>query len=234
MEKKAVCLISGGLDSCVSSFIAKDQGYNLYAISVNYGQHHKKELECAKKITETLGVKDHIVVNIDLNNFCKSSLFNTLSESIKNHNLKDIGTKIPSTYVPARNTIFLSLALAYAESINADSIFIGVNSVDYSGYPDCRPEYISAYQEMANLAIKKGIEGKPIQIKTPLISLTKSEIINIGLKLNVPFKDTWSCYRGTNKACGGCDSCLLRLKGFMESNVKDPLLYERYPEWYSF
>lgn len=232
MDKKAVCLISGGLDSCVASFIAKEQGYILYTISINYGQRHKKELDYSKRICDKLGAKEHIIIDLDLNNFCISSLVNESSDSIKNHDLKDIGKKIPSTYVPARNTIFLSLALAYAESIDADSIFIGVNSVDYSGYPDCRPEYIRAYQDMANLALKRGVEGRQIEIKTPLINLTKTEIINIGLKLKVPFGDTWSCYRGKKKACGRCDSCLLRLKGFKEANVKDPLLYEHYPKWY--
>jgi 7-cyano-7-deazaguanine synthase len=233
MPKKAITLVSGGLDSCVASYIAKDKGYQLFAISFRYGQRHKKELECAKKIGKKLGVKDHKIVDIDFNQFSKTTLIDSKSDKIQNHDITDIGIEIPSTYVPGRNTIFLSLALAYAESIDADTIFIGVNAVDYSGYPDCRLEYINAYQQMANLATKKGIEGKPIKIETPLLLHKKSDIIKIGLKLNIPFNDTWSCYRGKDKACGRCDSCLLRLKGFNDAKAKDPILYEYYPDWYT-
>jgi len=233
MPKKAITLISGGLDSCVASFIAKDKGYQLYAISFRYGQRHEKELECAKKIGKKLGVKEHKIVDIDFNQFSKATLIDSKSDKIQNHDLKDIGKEIPTTYVPGRNTIFLSLALAYAESIDADAIFIGVNAVDYSGYPDCRPEYISAYQQMVNLATKKGIEGQPIKIETPLLHLKKSDIIKSGLKLKAPLEDTWSCYRGKMKACGRCDSCLLRLKGFKDAKTKDPIPYEYYPKWYT-
>ena len=176
MVEKAVCLISGGLDSCVTSFIAKKQGYKIYAISFNYSQLHKRELDCSNKITQTVGVKDHIIIDIDFQKFGLFSLLNTSSASIQDHDLKDIGKEIPLTYVPARNTVFLSLALAYAESIDADAIFIGANAVDYSGYPDCRPEYIQAYQKMADLATKKGVEGRSIKIEAPLLYLTKSEI----------------------------------------------------------
>jgi 7-cyano-7-deazaguanine synthase len=225
MTKRAVCLISGGLDSAVTAFIAKKQGYKLYALSFRYGQRHTKELSCAKKIAKAVGVIDHIIINIDLQKFGGSSLFSVSSLKIKNHTLKDIGKTIPSTYVPARNTVFLSLALAYAEVINATAIFIGVNAVDYSAYPDCRPNYIRAYQHLANLATKHGVKGKTIRINAPLLSLTKAEIIKTGVKLNVPFGETWSCYRGDAKACGRCDSCLLRLKGFQEAKVKDPISY---------
>jgi len=233
MPKKAITLISGGLDSCVASFIAKEKGYKLYAISFRYGQRHEKELKCAKKISNTLDVKEHIFIDIDFNQYSKATLIDSSSDKIQNHEFVDIGKEIPSTYVPGRNTIFLSLALAYAESIDADAIFIGVNAIDYSGYPDCRPEYINAYQQMANLATKKGIQGKPIKIETPLIKLKKSEIIKIGLKLKAPLEDTWSCYRGKKKACGHCDSCLLRLKGFKEAKAEDPIIYEYYPKWYT-
>lgn len=226
MKKKAVCLISGGLDSCVTAFIAKKKGYDIYALSFRYGQRHEKELLCAKKISKTLAAKNHIIFTIHLQKFGGSSLLTSSSEQIKNHSLKNIGKTIPSTYVPARNTIFLSLGLSYAEAINADAIFIGINSVDYSAYPDCRPQYIQAYQHLANLATKRGIKGKPIEIKTPLLHLTKSEIIQTGAKLNVPFVKTWSCYRGGAKACGHCDSCLLRLKGFKEAGLKDPIQYQ--------
>lgn len=233
MVKKAVCLISGGLDSCVTSFIAKEQGYEIYAISFNYGQLHKKELDCSNKIAQAVGVENRIILDVDFQKFGKSSLLDTSSDSIQDHNLKDIAREVPSTYVPARNTVFLSMALAYAESTDADAIFIGVNAVDYSGYPDCRPEYIQAYQKMADLATKKGIEGGSIKIEAPLLQLTKSEIIKTGLKLNAPLADTWSCYRGEELACGRCDSCILRLKGFKDAGVEDPIQYEHYPDWYT-
>ncbi|MCK4332295.1 MAG: 7-cyano-7-deazaguanine synthase QueC [Thermoplasmatales archaeon] len=233
MAKKAVCLISGGLDSCVTSFIAKEQGYEIYALSFNYGQLHKKEIDCSNKIAQAVGVENRIILDVDFQKFGKSSLLNTSSDSIQDHNLKDIAREIPSTYVPARNTVFLSMALAYAESTDADAIFIGVNAVDYSGYPDCRPEYIQAYQKMADLATKKGIEGRSIKIEAPLLQLTKSEIIKTGLKLNAPLADTWSCYRGEELACGRCDSCVLRLKGFKDAGVEDPIQYEHYPDWYT-
>ncbi len=233
MVKKAVCLISGGLDSCITSFIAKEQGYEIYALSFNYGQLHKKELDCSNKIAQAVGVENRIILDVDFQKFGKSSLLNTSSDSIQDHNLKDIAREIPSTYVPARNTVFLSMALAYAESTDADAIFIGVNAVDYSGYPDCRPEYIQAYQKMADLATKKGIEGRSIKIEAPLLQLTKSEIIKTGLKLNAPLADTWSCYRGEELACGRCDSCILRLKGFKDAGVEDPIQYEHYPDWYT-
>jgi 7-cyano-7-deazaguanine synthase len=232
MNKKAICLISGGLDSCVTAFIAKKQGYDLYALSFRYGQHHTKELSCAKKIAKAIGVKDHIIFDIGLYKFGGSSLLTSSSQKINNHALKDIGKTIPSTYVPARNTVFLSLALAYAETMDADAIFIGANAVDYAGYPDCRPEYINAFQKLATLATKKGVQGKTIHLKAPLLYLSKAEIITTGVKLKVPFEITWSCYRGEVKACGTCDSCLLRLKGFQEANVKDPLPYKTDPDRY--
>ncbi len=232
MAKKAVCLISGGLDSCVVSFIAKEKGFGIYALSFQYGQLHKKELSCAKKIAEAVGAKNHIILDVDFNKIAGSSLLDASQDSIDNHDLKDVGRDIPSTYVPARNTVFLSLALAYAETIDADAIFLGTNAVDFSGYPDCRPKYIQAYQKMANLATKRGVEGNPISIETPLLTQTKSEIVKTGLKLNVPFENTWSCYRGKENACGRCDSCILRLKGFKDAGIKDPISYDFYPAWY--
>ena len=232
MVKKAVCLISGGLDSCVASFIAKENGYEIYALSFHYEQRHKKELLCAENIAKAVGAKKHITLDIDFNKIAGSSLLTASQSGIRDHDLEDIGRDIPSTYVPARNTVFLSLALAYAETIDADAIFLGANAVDFSGYPDCRPKYIQAYQKMADLATKRGVEGNPISIEAPLLRLTKSEIIKTGLKLKIPFENTWSCYRGKEKACGHCDSCVLRLKGFKDAGIKDPVPYDYYPDWY--
>ena len=232
MVQSAVCLISGGLDSCVTAFMAKNEGYNICALSFNYGQRHKKEIECAKDISSAVKAKDHIIFDLDLHRFGKSSLVDTSSDIPESYNLENIGKSIPSTYVPARNTVFLSIALAYAEAIDADAIFIGATAQDYSGYPDCRPEYIKAYQKMADLATKRGVEGKSIRIEAPLLHLTKAEIIKRGLELHVPLEKTWSCYQGGRKACGKCDSCLLRLKGFKESGSCDPIDYKSLPDWY--
>jgi len=232
MSKKAVCLISGGIDSCVSTFIAKKQGYEIYGLSFNYGQRHKREIACAKYIADAVEAVDHIVFNIDLKRFGGSSLLEKSSNLPQSQGLNKIGKSIPSTYVPARNTVFLSIGLAYAESINADFVYIGATATDYSGYPDCRPEYIEAFQNMANLATKRGIDGIPILIKAPLLNLSKGEIIKKGLELTVPFEKTWSCYLGDEKACGRCDSCLLRLKGFKEAKILDPIKYDFLPNWY--
>ena len=232
MDKKAVCLISGGLDSAVSAYIAKDMGYDLFVLSFIYGQKHIKEIEPAKKIAKALNVKKQVIFNIDIGCFGGSSL---VDESIKpeiNHKLEDIGKDIPNTYVPARNTIFLSIALGFAETIDADAIFIGATATDYSGYPDCKPMYFNAFQKMADLATKKGVKGKNIVIKTPVLKFNKTEIIKKGSELHVPFEKTWSCYSGKEKACGRCDSCLLRLKGFKKAGLKDPLKYEILPDWY--
>jgi len=232
MNKKAVCLISGGIDSCVTAFLAKNERYSIYALTVDYGQQHIKEIKCAKKISKSIDVKDHIILNIDFRKFGGSSLTDKSIEPETNRSLNEIGKNIPSTYVPARNTVFLSIALAYAEAIDAESIFIGLTSTDYSGYPDCRPEYVKSFRKMAKLATKKGIEGKPIKIKTPLLYKSKSEIIKKGIELKVQFENTWSCYKGGNKACGRCDSCVLRLKGFKEAKAKDPIKYNYFPDWY--
>lgn len=231
-KKKAVLLISGGLDSAVTTFIAKQNGYELYGLSFRYGQRHTKELSCAKKIAKTAGVKKHIIFDVNLSRFGGSSLLDTSSKTIQHHQVNHIGKTIPSTYVPARNTVFLSLGLAYAEAIHADAIFIGINAVDFSGYPDCRPEYLAVFQQLMTLGTKKGVTGKTIRIEAPLLHMTKAEIITKGQQLTVPFKDTWSCYRGGIIACGTCDSCVLRLKGFQQANVKDPLTYEMVPSWY--
>jgi len=234
MVNRAICMISGGIDSCVTAFVAQEKGYEIFAISFDYGQLHKRELDSAKKIARAVHAKQHIVFDVDLRKFGGSAL---LDKSFTFPKDRDVFTKektrIPSTYVPARNTIFLSIALGYAEVVDADAIFIGATATDYSGYPDCRPEYIRAFQMLANLGTRKGVEGKPISINAPLLNLTKADIVKLGIKLKAPLKDSWSCYVGGRKACGRCDSCLFRLKGFKEANAKDPIKYDFYPEWYT-
>lgn len=225
--KKAIVLLSGGLDSTTTLAIARDKGYDIYAISFRYGQRHAVELKRAKNIAKAFGVKQHIVVDIDLRTFGGSALTADI-EVPKDRSDAEMADSIPITYVPARNTIFLSYALAYAEVLGADTIFIGVNALDYSGYPDCRPEYIEAYETMANLATQVGVEGKTkLRIFTPLIGKTKAEIIQIGAALGVDYSLTLSCYDpdAEGSACGGCDSCLLRRKGFKEAGIPDPTRY---------
>lgn len=223
---KAVVLLSGGLDSITVLSLAKAQGFDLYAISFSYGQRHSVELDKAKQCAESIGVKKHVVVNIDLRQFGGSALTDDIDVP-KGHDLASISDGIPITYVPARNTIFLSYALAWAEVLESFDIFIGVNALDYSGYPDCRPEFISAYESMANLATKAGVTGsQPIKIHTPLIEWTKADIIKKGLELGVDYGITCSCYdpQPDGQPCGECDSCLLRAKGFKEAGVADPLI----------
>ena len=227
MPKKAVVLLSGGLDSTTTLAIARDEGYDTYAMSFRYGQRHAVELQCAENIAKALGVKQHRVVDIDLRIFGGSALTADIAVP-KNRSDMEMEHDIPITYVPARNTIFLSYALAYAEVLVADTVFIGVNAMDYSGYPDCRPEYINAYQTMANLATQVGVEGKTkLKIRAPLIDKTKAEIIRIGTALGVDYSLTLSCYDpdAEGNACGSCDSCLLRKKGFKEAGILDPTCY---------
>lgn len=223
MEKKAVIVLSGGLDSTTCMGIAQEEGYQLYPITYSYGQRHDREVEQAKKIARHYKVKEHRIVDIGfLNQIGGSAL---TDESIVIPDGMEEADEIPATYVPARNLIFLSLAAAYAEVIGAEAVYTGVSAVDYSGYPDCRPEFISHLEETIRLATKAGSEGFSIQLKTPLIHLTKGETIQAGLRLGVPYHLTTSCYRGGELACGTCDSCRLRLKGFAEAKAKDPILY---------
>lgn len=225
-ERKAVVLLSGGLDSTTVVAIAQEQGFMVYALSFDYGQNHKIELESAKRIAAKLSVQHHAIVKVDLRAFGGSAL--TSDQPVPKHRTAEaIGHGVPITYVPARNTVFLSLALAFAETLGATDIFLGVNALDYSGYPDCRPEFIEAFETLANLATKMGTEGKRVTIHTPLIAMTKKQIVEAGLRLGVDYSTTISCYDpGDNgEACGACDACLLRLKGFAEAGVSDPAVY---------
>jgi 7-cyano-7-deazaguanine synthase len=219
-SKKAVVLVSGGLDSVTALAMAQDRGYDCHALSVDYGQRHHSELDAAKRVTDAAGVPLK-VLPLDLRAIGGSAL----TDSIAVPETETSG--IPVTYVPARNTIMLSLALAYAEVLGAEDIFIGVNAVDYSGYPDCRPEFIEAYQRMARLATKAGVEGREMTIHTPLIDLTKAEIIQQGIKLGVDYSMTVSCYQadGAGRACGVCDSCRIRREGFSAAGIPDPTRY---------
>ena len=223
MNKRAVVLLSGGLDSATVLAIAASQGYECYALSFDYGQRAQTELNAARALVKSLGAKEHRVFNLDLAQFGGSALTDS-SINVPS----DAEEGIPVTYVPARNTIFLSLALAWAEVLHADAIFIGVNAVDYSGYPDCRPEFIAAYEQMANLATRNGVTGEPFKIETPLIDLTKAEIIQQGTALGLDYALTVSCYQSDDdgRACGNCDSCHLRAKGFADAGLTDPTRYQ--------
>ena len=226
-KRKAVVLLSGGIDSTTTLAIAGKMGFDLYALSFCYGQRHKIELQAARQIAGQCGVIKHIILDINLRLFGNSALTDDIDVP-KSRNIEEMAKDIPVTYVPARNTIFLSFALAWAEVLESNDIFIGVNALDYSGYPDCRPEYIAAYERMANLATKAGREGKQkLKIHTPLIQLTKAQIIQKGLELGVDFRLTHSCYDPAEQgeACGACDSCLLRRKGFKEAGIQDPTVY---------
>lgn len=225
--RRAVVLLSGGLDSTTTLAMARDAGFEVYALTFRYGQRHEAEIDSARRVVKQFGVAQHAIAQIDLRMFGGSALTDEISVP-KGRALDEMAHGIPVTYVPARNTIFLSFALAWAEVLGANDLFIGVNALDYSGYPDCRPEYIEAYTRMANLATKAGVEGKAsLAIHTPLISLTKAEIISRGLALGVDYSLTCTCYDPSPKgeACGACDACLLRLRGFAENGIQDPVPY---------
>ena len=223
MTKKAVVLVSGGLDSSTVLAIAKQQGFECYTLSFDYGQRHRSELIAAQNISESMSVKQHKVVSLDLATIGGSALTDT-NIKVPEHETSGI----PITYVPARNTVFLSIALGWAEVLGADDIFVGVNAVDYSGDPDCRPDYIAAFEQMANLATKAGVEGNKLTIHAPLIKMTKGQIITVGIDYGVDYSATVSCYQAAadGTACGVCDSCRLRKQGFLEAGVKDPTRYQ--------
>jgi 7-cyano-7-deazaguanine synthase len=225
MSRKAVILLSGGLDSATAAAIALDEGFELYALSIDYGQRHRFELEAAARVAASLGVKRHVMLRIDLTQFGGSALTAAIDVP-KARSREEMEAGIPITYVPARNTVFLSLALAYAEVTGAADIFLGVNAIDYSGYPDCRPEFVSAFERLANLATKAGVEGSlQFKIHTPLIQMTKAQIILRGAELGVDYSLTHSCYDPgpSGRPCGACDSCILRRQGFAEAGLIDPL-----------
>lgn len=226
MASRAVVLLSGGLDSTTTLAVAKSEGYIPYALSFRYGQRHSVELDAAREIAARAGVAGHVEADIDVRMFGGSALTDAV-EVPKGRGAEEMGAGIPVTYVPARNTVFLSFAVAWAEILEADDIFLGVNALDYSGYPDCRPGYIDAYERMANLATKRGVEGNRLRIHAPLIFQTKAQIIKRGLDLGVDYSLTRSCYdpSPSGEGCGACDSCLLRLKGFAENHRSDPAPY---------
>ncbi|MGH7740042.1 MAG: 7-cyano-7-deazaguanine synthase QueC [bacterium] len=226
MKKKAVVLVSGGLDSTTCLAIAKSRGFELYALTLHYGQRHLAELRAAKNAAKAYGVKRHLQIKVPLTAFGGSALTDKKIKVPKSRSLKAMAGKIPSTYVPARNTVFLSLALAWAEVLGAGDLFIGVNALDYSGYPDCRPEFVRAFEKLAKLATQKGVEGKwRFKIHTPLLRMGKAQIIQAGKKLKVDYGMTHSCYdpKPKGRPCGQCDSCLLRQKGFQEAGMVDPV-----------
>ena len=221
--KKAIVLLSGGLDSAVVLYYVRRKNYKITCLTFNYNQKHRREIESAKRLVK-LTKTEHILINIELPSK-SSSLIDKMKPIPRGSSTKINKNKmrIPTTYVPARNIIFLSYALSYAEAEKADDIFIGVNAIDYSGYPDCRPEFLRAFKRMSKLGTKRGIQGQPVDIIAPLLNKSKAEIVRLGSRLDVPFEYTWSCYKGGERPCGRCDSCRLRAKGFKEAGIKDPL-----------
>ncbi len=224
-NRRAVVLISGGLDSAVVGTIAKCERYDLFCLTVEYGQRHAKEVEHARQVANALRVEEHKVIQVPLNELAKSALTDEEIDVPKDRSDEEIGADIPSTYVPARNTVLLSLALAYAETVEADAVFIGAHSEDYSGYPDCRPEFIEAFQEVADVATKQAVDGKPPKVFAPLLDWDKVKILETGMDLRAPIKFTWSCYEDGDQQCGRCDACRIRRRAFEAAGVDDPVGY---------
>jgi len=223
---EAVVLLSGGLDSSTVLAMALERGFKIVALTFDYGQRHRKEIDSATRIARHFGVKEHIIVPLDLGRYLSSSLTQDSISIPSARSRSEIGTEIPSTYVPGRNIVFLSIASSIAESRGASSVFIAANAVDFSGYPDCTPEFMDAFQKVLEVGTKAGKEGRGIKIEAPILRESKAQIVREAVRLKVPLKLTWSCYRGGAKACGVCDSCRLRLEGFEAAGVKDPLEYE--------
>ena len=227
MSAKAVCLLSGGIDSSTAAAVARSKGCEVYALTFDYGQRHKREIEAARAVAKFLNAAQHVVVSFDLRLWGGSALTDEIPLP-EGRSPEEQAAEIPVTYVPARNTIFLAFALSYAEAVGAESIYIGANQVDYSGYPDCRGEYLKAFERVANLGTKAGVEGRMVfRIEAPLLNLKKSEIIRLGFSLGLDYGLTWSCYAGGELPCGRCDSCLIRLRGFKEAGLEDPLRYPK-------
>jgi 7-cyano-7-deazaguanine synthase len=227
-RRRAVVLLSGGLDSSTCLAVARDAGFETYCLSVDYGQRHRGELARARRVARALGAKEAKVVKVDLSAFGGSALTDEAIAVPKGRSPRRMASGIPVTYVPARNTVLLALALAHAETVGAEDVYVGVNAIDYSGYPDCRPEFLRAFERVARLATKAGVSGRPLRIRAPLLRLSKAAIIKLGTSLGVPYRLTHSCYdpvRG--RACGRCDACVLRRKGFAEAGVPDPTVYVR-------
>jgi len=222
MTKKAIALLSGGMDSVTAAAMVKKQGYDIYALTVSYGQRHAREIESAKRLAIWLGAKEHEVVDLPISRLLRSSLMNPEEDVTSDE--KTIGKKIPATYVPGRNAILLAIAAAWAESIGAEAIVMGVNVVDYSGYPDCGQNFIDAFSNLVKVSTRGGMEGHPIEILTPITKMSKADIVRKGTELGVPFKETWSCYKGGGEPCGVCDSCILRKKGFSAVGIPDPAI----------
>jgi len=223
---KAIVLLSGGLDSSTVLAIALRDGYDVVALTFDYGQRHAKEIDSARRVARHFGVKEHVVMSLDLGRHSHSSLTDVSEDVPQNRTRGEIDAGIPSTYVPARNLVFLGIASSLAESMGAQAVFIAANSVDFSGYPDCTPEFINAFQRTLEVGTKAGREGTVVKVMAPIVNMSKADIVREAVKLRVPIELTWSCYRGGPKACGRCDSCLLRLQGFSEAGMKDPIEYE--------
>ncbi|HET6411785.1 MAG TPA: 7-cyano-7-deazaguanine synthase QueC [Anaeromyxobacter sp.] len=225
-KPRAVVLLSGGLDSTTCLAVARRDGFRVHALSVDYGQRHKGELARARRIARALGAADHRVVRVDLRTFGGSALTDSAIAVPKGRSMRRMARDIPVTYVPARNTVLLALALAHAETVGAEDVYLGVNAIDYSGYPDCRPAFLRAFEKLARVATKAGVEGRPLRIRAPLLRLGKADIVRLGTRLGVPYRLTLSCYDPIGgRACGECDACELRKRGFAEAGVKDPTRY---------
>ncbi|HYF76065.1 MAG TPA: 7-cyano-7-deazaguanine synthase QueC [Symbiobacteriaceae bacterium] len=223
--RKAIVLLSGGLDSTTCMGVAVHEGYEVYPISFHYNQRHSTELESARAVAEYFGVPADRHLIVDLGRTIRGSSLTGDAEVPLGRPVEDMGSDIPSTYVPSRNIIFLAHAASRAEAVGAEAIYIGVNALDYSGYPDCRPEFVAAFQQVLNVGTKPGVEGRPVRIETPLLNLTKAEVVKLGVRVGAPLQHSYTCYSGTRPSCGVCDACLLRLKGFREAGVEDPIPY---------